>query len=363
MSVDGEENPSVYHNPKQNAKNALHLCWGNKTRVRLESGGISSSNIAVVGAIHLDFLRRDFLGSYMDKKEIAKKFSLNHEKKWFLYISSFNFVNMTDEEFKQNLECYGDEAVTMRNVSIKSKKQTLQWLEEALQKFPDIEFIYRSHPAENGDPLLDILIDKYDNFHVIGELSVKQWILVCDRICTWYSTSIAEIFFAGKNCIILRPVSIPEKYEISLYRDCNKVTSKEMFFRFLKEENEGFPIKDSLIYEYYNYDKNIPAYIKICDLLETVYKSPKYDMKIPLLLKLKSFKVIYANRMLNVFTKFNYKKYFFWCKWLVSKINRYEESINRVNRNRNKNYATIDEINNLGSIYRDIISGTNNKNL
>ena len=73
--------------------------------------------------------------------------------------------------------------------------------------------MYRRHPSEWNSPALDALQKKHANFHVIFADSVKQWIVAADQIFIWMSTAIAEVYFAGKSCHILRPQPIEHEYD------------------------------------------------------------------------------------------------------------------------------------------------------
>ena len=42
--------------------------------------------------------------------------------------------------------------------------------------------------------------------------------MAADSISIWMSTSIAEVYMAGKSCLILRPVPIEHEYDPVIYK-------------------------------------------------------------------------------------------------------------------------------------------------
>lgn len=101
--------------------------------------------------------------------------------------------------------------------------------------------------------------------------SVKQWIVAADSISIWMSTAIAEVYMAGKSCHILRPVPIEHEYDPVIYKDAHYVTSYDAFAAAMAEPEPPFPIAREVIEGYFD-PSDTPAYKRMADLLEDVYK-------------------------------------------------------------------------------------------
>ncbi len=279
LSNFDETNPNCFHNPKGSARYALHLCWGNASRNRIVKGGVSENNAIITGAIHLDFLRPEMKSYFLSKGELANEFNLNKDHIWCLFISSFTMHNMTDEEFEDLVRAYGKEAIEMKQISIKSKRIILQWLTKLLSEMCNIDFIYRPHPDETKDEDLLEMERIYSNFHIISAYSAKQWILQCDKVMIWYSTAAAEIAFAGKGFAILRPVVIPEEYDISIYRGARFIQDFNSLREFLQNRTDQSPLDLNVLNSYYFKDSIVPTYVKIADLIEGTLHTNNYDMQ------------------------------------------------------------------------------------
>ena len=123
---------------------------------------------------------------------------------------------------------------------------------------------------------LEELAKKRPNFHVIFADSVKQWIVAADSISIWMSTAIAEVYMAGKSCHILRPVPIEHEYDPVIYKDAHYVTRYDEFAAAMAEPEPPFPIAKDVIEGYFD-PGEMPAYKRMADLLEDVYKNPPRD--------------------------------------------------------------------------------------
>ena len=77
--------------------------------------------------------------------------------------------------------------------------------------------------------IVEALAQKRPNFRVIFADSVKQWIVAADQIFIWMSTAIAEVYFAGKSCRILRPVPIEHEYDPVIYKGADHITDYAAF--------------------------------------------------------------------------------------------------------------------------------------
>lgn len=270
FTYKNEKDYNSYQYPHGDAKFGYHLCWGNASRENMICAGVKDSKLLVSGPIHMDFLREQFKDYYYSKEELFSKYDISPDKKCVLYISSFALATMTERQLEREEENAG--RTLFDREQIKHQKQsrytTLEWIEELLKE-NTCNFIYRPHPVENVLGDLAELEAKYDNFHVISEHSVKQWILRCDVITTWISTSIVEAFFAGKSCLIVRPLPILEENEMPLYKDSQIVDSKEKFLDNINKETE-LSVSEKVIRDYYDFS-DIPSYIRLSDELEKIY--------------------------------------------------------------------------------------------
>ncbi len=265
-----------WFNFKGNAKRCVQTCWGQLTQNRLVAHGMDKKNCPVTGAVMMDFLRPEFEGYFLSKKDLCRKYGLDPDKKLLLYISSFGYASMTDQEVKELSDMAGEDFSGFARTNKLSMEQTLDWFDRYLEAHPDEQLVYRRHPSEWKCPQLEQLAKRRPNFHIIFADSVKQWITAADQIFIWMSTAIAEVYFARKSCHVLRPVPIEHQFDPVIYKNARCVTSYQEFEQAAAEQNAPFPI-DSQVIEGYFDASDTPAYLRMADLLEQVYKEPPRD--------------------------------------------------------------------------------------
>jgi len=340
-----ESNKDFYQNPVGFAKEAVHLCWGEASKNRLLKHGVPNDRAIVVGPIQMDLLNPIFLNYYDKKKGIANKFNLDDSKEWILFISSFTYTNMTKETYQEELKCYGERLNDFKELSTISKNEILKWLEDVLKLYPNKIFIYRPHPSEKSDERLIKLLELYDNFKVISELSVKQWIKTSEKIFTWYSTSAAEVYFSGKNCQILRPFAIPFDWEVTIYNQSKNITKFNDFVFSIDNTIEEFPLDLNVLNSYYNINTAVTTTNRICDILEEMILTNKFDMRkyktnLRLYIFLQRFRHRFNFLIKEALTKHNFLSRFFNLKIINNKLVSHVSIMNRMKNDRIKNQVS-----------------------
>lgn len=275
MLSDTQEE-EAWFNFDGNAKKCIQTCWGEETRRRLVAHGVPQHNAPVTGAIMMDFLRPEFAGYYQSKAELCVQYGLDPSKELWLYISSFGYASMGEEEVKELSDMAGTDFTQFAAVNRESMAATLAWFDAYLTDHPEVQLVYRRHPSEWNSPELEALAQKHPGFHVLFEDSVKQWIVAADNIFIWMSTAIAEVYAARKSCHILRPSPIPHEFDPVIYKNAHYITSYEDFTAAAKQVKPPFPIQPSIIDSYFD-NSELPAYKRMANLLEDVYKNEPRD--------------------------------------------------------------------------------------
>ena len=270
------------------AQKILTLAWGDNsidhfTRVY----GVPRENLVKTGHLTMDFLRPEFRSFYKGREELAKEFSLDPKKKWYLYISSFTSNALTKEDFEgwRHQHSGSKDLYAKKRFSEQSQRMTLDWIEKALQDHPDYEFIYRPHPVERDNPIILDLEKRCPQFHAISAYSVKPWILACDKIYTWYSTSIGEIYCAGRSCSIIRPLPIAFEEDPEVYRHAAVISDQETFereFAVIHEGASAFPIPAEDMERFYYVTEDSYVFERVADAFEMVLHDDRFIVEAPM---------------------------------------------------------------------------------
>lgn len=265
-----------WFNMSGNAKKCVQTCWGERTAARLVEHGMNRRNTPVTGAVMMDFLRPQFAGYFKTKAALCREFGLDPEKQLHLYISSFGYASMGDAEVAELSRMAGTDFAGFVRTNRTSLRETLAWFDRYLADHPEVELVYRRHPSEWNSPALGELAARRKNFHVLFADSVKQWIVAADSISIWMSTAIAEVYMAGKSCLILRPTPIEHEYDPVIYQGAAFLTDYDAFAAAMQSAAPPFPIAREVIEGYFD-PSPTPAYRRMADLLEQVLREPPRD--------------------------------------------------------------------------------------
>lgn len=234
LSASDRENN--VHRPKDKAKKAYHVAWGENEYQEYLKNEIPVDNILKIGAIGMDFDTKFFSSFLPSKDDLSTKYNIPNNKKWCIFFSSFAYCGRTDEELDKHME--RDVVYKLRNIMEETKPIILSWFEKAITTNPDIIIIYRRHPAERVGDSLNYLLNKYPNrFYNISELSIRPWIHACDYCCTWFSTSSIDAYYAGKPCYVLRPYPLDHDMEVEVMYDMKFIQTIEDFIKILCNQN------------------------------------------------------------------------------------------------------------------------------
>lgn len=260
--------------PEGHSKNAVHICWSKKRADFLRQNGVQ--NAIHTGPIQMDFLKTEFSSFYKSKDEVREKYNIK-ESRILLYISSFSYVQMNEEDQERLTLMSGLDIATRKAEAEEAQDKTLDIIETYLLLHSNEAVIYRPHPGELIVNKLKHLDYQYQNFYIISDYSIQQWIQISDVVISWISTSISEVYFSRKKCVILQPTDA-KSWDDVLYKTARISRSYDQLINEIENDQLPFPIDDQTIIDNYGSKEEGFAYLKIVDLLEKIHKTEKYDI-------------------------------------------------------------------------------------
>ncbi len=274
-----EKDKKAFKNYSGVAKDVVRISWGEMNKKRmLEVAGMDPKKVKMIGHVGMDFLREELKGYYRTKEDVLQEYGIPADKKIFLFISPYFSDKHTEEYLIEMCKRFGEGwRYYYQDCMLPSKKIILDWMSKVCEQREDIVFIYRPHPGEESRQA-DEMTRKYANFKVIGTQSVKQWILISDKIYTGNSSTFVEAFFGRKMCYLLFPVPVPADYELAFLKEADKIQTFEEFEKTTHDDDRPFPVSEKLIDEVYTIDWDKPSYIKFADMAEEVIKNPYYNL-------------------------------------------------------------------------------------
>lgn len=277
-----EDNPESRLNVYGYGRKILHLLWGERSRIRLRNSGQNISHTEITGCVNTDLIRDKFKKLLLTKKELADRYNLDVNKKWCLFVSSFSFCNLSPLQInlvKQELGV--DYYNYFKKLSDDSRNSIVQWFQKALNDHPDTIIIYRPHPEEQNDQQLIKMAQDYPNFYVIFDLAMKHWVNACDKIYNWDSTGQVDVMLLRKPYRFLRPIKIKEEFDYKLFIGIDSIKNEQAFLNDFSNMEYKEIIDKNLFDSYYYIPQNY-IYQNMCDILEQMLKTDKYDIKLNL---------------------------------------------------------------------------------
>ncbi|MBQ5313205.1 MAG: hypothetical protein J6K30_04035 [Oscillospiraceae bacterium] len=253
-----------------------HICWGENTKNRLMAKyNVAEEFLKICGYISLDFYRDEFKPFIKTKDELFGEFGLDTDKTTSLFISSFAIATMPKENMGTAPGNFNE--VFVQN-TIDSQKAVLDWFGTACKEYPDHQFIYRAHPSESDNPVLLKLAQEIPNFFYISKYPVKHWIVNCDKIYNWTSTSAAEVYAAGKQAFILEPVPVDHRVTYPFFEGGETVKTYDEFKATVEMDvnTPNQPLDTAKFSECYM-QTDTPVYKNLCDVLEETFRSTTYS--------------------------------------------------------------------------------------
>lgn len=252
-----------YGIPKDEAKHCVIFSWGKNETERYMNN--PSQKVIQTGCLAMDLNLKKYDQYYLSREDIIKSYNLDQNKKIVLFISSFSFANMSEEEVKNDYPQNWKKMLEFSQISRRNKEKTVEILKRLVSE-EGYTVVYRPHPAEYEDKELESMCLSKPGFHVIRDMSIRQWIRISDYLITWYSTSIVDIYFSQKPCVVLRPEPIPDYLDISFFMDARSVDTFKALIKELNTDND-FPVEPKGIQRYYSNQigiETLPRYVESC---------------------------------------------------------------------------------------------------
>ena len=252
-----------------------HICWGENTKQRLMAKfNVPEEFLKVCGCISLDFYRPEFSSFIIPREELFQANGIDPDKKTALFISSFAIATMPKENMG---ECSGNFNEVFVQNTIDSQAGLMEWVKKGCTEHPEMQFVYRAHPSEPENATLTELTKEYKNFFVLSKEPIKHWIMACDKIYNWTSTSAAEVYASGKQAFLVEPTPVDHRVTYPFFENGNIIRDYETFADTLTFANDvpSQPLDKEAFCNCYMQDEK-PVYKRICDCLEDTYHSETY---------------------------------------------------------------------------------------
>lgn len=237
--------------PSGDAKQCIHICWGEYFARVLLSNGVKKDNIVIAGSNRLDLFRDEYRYLVPTKNALAEHYGLNSERPWVLLMGNFSAAFFSESTLSE-IEARGISHIRENSaLSKRTYREVLRWMYLALvnSRMNGIEFIYRPHPSEPVTEELRELANRFNSFHIIKDEPISNWFTNCSIGLTWCSTSSVEAAFANLPVFMLRPFPVPEYLQFDLLECVEKISTAEEMIETISGVIQGKVVNPNSVFK------------------------------------------------------------------------------------------------------------------
>ena len=359
IGIKEEEDVDGYHNVKGIGTRILTFCWGRMSHDRLVRGGLEEDKAKVVGQINTDLLRGGFKQLLYSKEILSLKYNLDSKRRWYLFISSFAYCEMDEQQAQMAKTQLGVEDFEIfKESSYQSRETILNWLEFVLNSDPNTLIIYRPHPDETQKcERLKKMTLKYENFKMISNEAIKHWVNASDKVYNWFSTGIIDAVVLNKPIRMLRPIYIKEALDYRLMHTSLMINNEEEFVSDYSNLDVVDVFDSDLLQSYYYIPKGY-VYEEICNHLVKLLNTNNYDLKYNAFECIRLSFIITRRKIYNfIMPKFSFIPEKVWPSFVKKRIRIHKELLNMRIQGYEKNVASDIDIKEQSQRLRGFING------
>jgi len=239
----GSINSQYFLAPKDKiTRDVFHVSWSRDfTEFLVDEGKVNRELIWETGNPKADLLTHTFIDTYSTKKEMAEIFGIPFSAKIIVFIMSFSAA-FIDEKYIKSIEIKGGYKNIRKMVQI--SKESLYKSLEVLKEFAamiskkNIYLIIRPHPMEPINEIKKYVLNS-KNIRVSREFPLHEVLYNSDGVISWLSTGTLDAFLFKKPVAILRPIKIPQEFDIPLLQGFPIATTASQLWKILSEDSSS----------------------------------------------------------------------------------------------------------------------------
>lgn len=263
--ANGYDNPLILRNID------CHVSWGRRFSKDLISMGVNPDKSWFIGSMQYDldyYLQKN---SQSLRNEFEKKLSVDSGKKWLLYCDNI-------------MKRY-----TNPDIYSIRREESFNIIRQLAKKNMDSVIFFRPHPETSDEEVEDMrkFFSSYQNVIVNADGHLFYWIMACDGLLIWQSTSAIQSMFLKKPVFGFK-LSDGQNENLYWYKDMiptydNHNLLVEEVTEFLRtgksnRYNELAPSREKYIQDFY-FRKDGLSFNRLIELFDRLNLSPcaKYD--------------------------------------------------------------------------------------
>lgn len=254
----------------------IQFCWGESFKQYYLDLNVKESNIYITGKPEntiLKIMKRNQIKDF--KARICNSHDkLELSKKWLFFPMADTYI-FSPNNFKKNINSgkwEKEKLIEYRNYLFHSVNTIIDWLcrIENTKYSQNNIFIIRPHPSVSVDEYKNLFDEKLgympDYVYVTRDMSVKEWLLVCDKCYSNYSTVLLDALFIQTPSYLIRADQMPQFAEMDWFNDISNIVNFHEFTATIESSEET--VLNNLIDRYIDTERN--AVVETANILHNL---------------------------------------------------------------------------------------------
>lgn len=222
----------------------IYTCWGQNSKDFFSNCGVPDKHLFITGKLETYILNKMiFLDRSKQRAEISSRYPKLRNKKIWIFIpmdDNWVFLNDLTEKFYQKGTWTKDKVVEYKSYLTDTVFMLLEWIcqldSDGIDK-SNLQIIIRPHPGVSISYYEEYFNSKIgyipDYIYITKEYTAKEWIAVCDKCISNYSTLLLDSSYIGVPSGLIRKEKIPESIKMEWFDEIYKIESYTSFCEYL----------------------------------------------------------------------------------------------------------------------------------
>ena len=230
-----------------------HLAWDSSFKGFLESAGVKTENIDIIGNPLHELLFKDLKNKEKYEIMIRSDFGIDSKKDIFFFPMNYGWAFFNDDKLKAKIKMGypSNIAYEYREYSSKCLDSFVFFVKELCDFYNDCSFILRPHPSISVEQYLkrfkDNNVSLPKNLIVTKKYTIREWISISKIVGSSWSTSVWDAKKIGKVGFLYTPYNRPEWLETNWNSIVPNIKSLGEFDEVLNSYSASDADVDSII--------------------------------------------------------------------------------------------------------------------
>ena len=215
-------------------RHVVHNAWSPAYVDFLLAQGVPRNHILLSGNPAYALYDEPYRLYFKSRTELASAYGLDESRRWIFFPENYNWAfydqSMLDQMIQDGQPA--TQVASMRDVVTRAFEEAMHWCFR-LATAGEVELIVRPRPSTPSEVFAARVTETLGRLPpgmtIIGEETVRDWILASDVVMSSYSTSLIEASIAGRPAYLVEPARWPTELHQAWHDLAPRLTSEHAF--------------------------------------------------------------------------------------------------------------------------------------